>query len=95
MLTLAQYSYERFWFLAQAAYMAETQRYSSERMMGYCYAIQTALRDSIAFDMDACVRLITQRRDSIAPDVTGVPDPYRDGYVEACNRALDIIAGRL
>lgn len=95
MLTLAQYSYERFWYLAQAAYMAEVERTYGDRAMGYSNALQACLQDSIAFDMDTCVTLITQRRDGIAPEMTGVPDPYRDGYIAACNRALDIITGRL
>jgi hypothetical protein len=91
----AQTDYERFWRLAQEAYRAEflDKRSGASDASGYYSAISFLLRASIRETTDECVTIARQMRNNIAPEMTGVLDPYYDGYVAGCDKGIHILQG--
>jgi hypothetical protein len=83
---------ERYWLLANALWMASGHD-GDDEAMGRYNALKTACEDAIAFPIDTAISLIEGRGKGIAPEMTGVPDPYRDGYVAGCERAVTIMRG--
>jgi hypothetical protein len=91
-MTFVQTNERQYWVLAGSLWRAGDDP-GDDFHYGYYNALKTACEDAVAFAKEDAIRLVRERAAGIAPEMTGVPDPYRNGYVAGCERAIRVMEG--